>query len=843
MRIIPVIRIIFFLLLFVALRTSAQIYPQSERVPREDLGITQQSNENLQWLMDDKFGMFIHWGLYSGPAFGEWYMNWAGIPINEYKKFAYPESGDKQFTADQFHPDEWAQLAKDAGMRYMNLTTMHHDGFALFDSKHPNAFTSQQTLHRDLVKEYVDACRKAGLKVGIYKTLINWRYPGYYDIDGTGKSPYFKGNTKWGYKADSSHKENARQMKDELYFQVKELMTKYGKIDQIFWDGGWLGERGTDADAAFFWEPGKYRDPNNQWPVHASSGDTDETTGKPLGLMGIVRKYQPQILVNPRTGWYGDYLSEEGASPITGPVRNSQFYEKTLSIHESWGYEPHAEDPVRILSADKIERILSDCIIRNMALLLNVGPDRHGVIPKAEADVLREVGSWLKKISEAVYKTRGGPWNPRDGLFGYCYRDKTIYAYIYRDYVGDQFKFPSVDHRKVVRAYNVFDKKPLKFELNDWREITVSGIDRSQHPEVTVIALELDQQVMPPVVKDNTPLEFFDAKTFDVNGKGFDDNTYFRLPEKYRDKVRPEVWDLSRHSSGISIRFSTNSKKISVKWKTGNEVHYPHGAETMVKGVDLYCYDNNKWYYAGVGKPYSDVYNESVLIDGMDGSSKEFILYLPMYETVDSVFIGVSKGSAITKPKKALFQARGPVVFYGTSITQGASAMRPGMAYSNILSRSLNIETINLGFSGNGKMEKELAEALSEIDASCYVIDCGGNLTPQLAQERTMPFIRYLKKQKPGVPILLVEHLIFPTTRFIKETKLRIDSINNAFKSGYATLKKEGMKGLYYLPAKDQIGDDGEATVDGAHLTDVGFMRMSKQMEQVLKVILNPSKK
>ena len=89
----------------------------------------------------------------------------------------------------------------------------------------------------------------------------------------------------------------------------------------------------------------------------------------------------------------------------------------------------------------------------------------------------------------------------------------------------------------------------------------------------------------------------------------------------------------------MSIRFSTNSKKISVKWKTGNDVHYPHGAETMVKGVDLYCYDSNKWYYAGVGKPYSEVYNESVLIDGMDGATKEYILYLPMYETVDSVFI------------------------------------------------------------------------------------------------------------------------------------------------------------------------------------------------------------
>jgi len=126
-----------FFLIFLCLfnfYTSAQIYPMPERIPREDLGIIQQSNEKLSWLMDAKFGMFLHWGLYSGAENGEWYMNWAGIPINEYRKFAYPDSGDKQFTADRFNPDEWAQLAKDAGMKYMNLTTMHHDGFALFFS-------------------------------------------------------------------------------------------------------------------------------------------------------------------------------------------------------------------------------------------------------------------------------------------------------------------------------------------------------------------------------------------------------------------------------------------------------------------------------------------------------------------------------------------------------------------------------------------------------------------------------------------------------------------------------------------------------------------------------------
>ena len=158
-----------------------------------------------------------------------------------------------------------------------------------------------------------------------------------------------------------------------------------------------------------------------------------------------------------------------------------------------------------------------------------------------------------------------------------------------------------------------------------------------------------------------------------------------------------------------------------------------------------------------------------------------------------------------------------PIVFYGTSITQGASAMRPGMAYTALIERHLNIETINLGFSGNGMLENELGEIMAKIDASCYVIDCGGNLTPRLALERTMPFIKYLRQKAPGVPILLVEHLYFTTGRFNKSIWQSIDSINVAFRDAFVTLKKEGMKDLYYLPAEKLIGSDGEGTVDGAH--------------------------
>lgn len=469
----------------------AGIKPLPARHPKTDLGIEQQPNEKLDWYLDAKFGMFIHWGLYAGPAQGEWVMHNKAMSHEEYRKLAYAPCGEEYFSADKYDPNEWAQLAKDAGMKYMNLTTMHHDGYALFESQYINAFTSKQTHNRDFVKEYVEACRSHGLKVGIYKTLINWRYPGYYDIHGTDCKP-----NKFGYTTDISNKENARLMKEELYCQVKELMTKYGKIDQIFWDGGWLGQQGSDADAAFFWESGKYLDPNNEWPVNPYFQDLDVSTGKPLGIMGIVRKYQPDILVNPRSGWYGDYKSEEGAHAVTGPIRSEDAYEKCMSIGSGWGYNSKMEDSTRIRSVDQVKRMLSDCAIRNVNLLLNVGPDRHGQIPKAVTTVLRSTGGWLNQVGEAVYGTRGGPWNPVEGQYGYTYKNNTIYVYLLSDFIGTTFTLPALNKvQKAVNAYVVSDKSAVKYSQNKAGEITLSEFDRKDKV-VTIIAVELDGIVM-----------------------------------------------------------------------------------------------------------------------------------------------------------------------------------------------------------------------------------------------------------------------------------------------------------------------------------------------------------
>jgi alpha-L-fucosidase len=469
----------------------AGIKPLPIRKQVLDQGILAQPDEKLAWLLDAKFGMFIHWGLYSAHGQGEWVMYRSAISPDNYRVYAYPTIGDKYFSADKYDPKAWAKLAKAAGMKYMNLTTMHHDGYAMFESKYMNAFTSKQTHNRDFVKEYVDACRAEGLKVGLYKTLINWRFPGYFDVTGTDCKP-----NPFGYTTDIAHKENARLMKEELYCQVKELMTKYGKIDQIFWDGGWLGQQGGDADGAYFWESGKYLDTKNQWPVNPYFQDLDDITGKPLGLMGIVRKYQPDIIVNPRCGWYGDIKAEEGNAPITGAVRTEDIYEKCMSIGTAWGYASNYEDPNKIKSLDFLKRMLSDCVIRNMVYLLNVGPDKHGKIPQPAQDRLLEMGRWLEQVGEAVYGTRGGPWNPKDGQYGFAYKGNTIYVYLLSDFKGQALTLPSLNKgQKAVKAYVVSDKTPVKMNQNKGREITLSGINRTDKA-VTIIAVELNKNVM-----------------------------------------------------------------------------------------------------------------------------------------------------------------------------------------------------------------------------------------------------------------------------------------------------------------------------------------------------------
>jgi alpha-L-fucosidase len=454
-----------------------------------DMGITQQPDSVMQWFKDSKFGMFIHWGVYSVYGQGEWYLYNKGLKYKDYIKAAYPQNRN-YFDANQYDPDGWVKIAQDAGMKYMVLTTRHHDGFCLFDSHFPNSINTQQTLDRDLVSVYVNACRKAHMRVGLYYSVLSWRYPGYFDVTGTDAKP-----NHFGVETAAWHKQNALMMKKEDYSEIKQLMTQYGQIDDVWWDGGWLALQGTDSSAAYFWEPGKYRDPENKWAgtygVKATGADAG---GRYLGIMGMVRKYQPYILSNSRSGWSGDYANEEGYTEIKGPIRE-EYWEKCLSLDKNaWGYTFKQN----LLTVGEVINYLVNAVIRNGNLLLNVGPDRHGIIPTGQVKILKKVGEWLHHDGESIYGTAAGPWNPTDRKYGFTYKGNNVFIHLLQGYKGTTFKIPEISNQAIA-CYDVYSKKGLPFHINADKTITINNINRMESKYDTVIELVFRDNVYCPI--------------------------------------------------------------------------------------------------------------------------------------------------------------------------------------------------------------------------------------------------------------------------------------------------------------------------------------------------------
>jgi alpha-L-fucosidase len=271
-------------------------------------------------------------------------------------------------------------------------------------------------------------------------------------------------------------------------------MTGYGKIDSIYWDGGWLGQRGSDADGAFFHEPGKYLDPTNRWPIAEKYQDLEDGTGKPLGIMGMVRKYQPDAITNLRYGWVGDIIEEEGPRETTGKIHTREICDKNLTIQSGgWGYNADSIAHNRVMTRDDLVRYMANCTVRNMTFLLNVTPDRHGVIPQVEQDRLREMGAWMSKMGDAIYGTRGGPWEPVDHQYGYCYKGPTIFVHLLKNYAGDTFQIPPLGKLRVTKVYEVYTGKALAFEGD--AGVTIHDIDRTSSPAVSVIAVTYDDEV------------------------------------------------------------------------------------------------------------------------------------------------------------------------------------------------------------------------------------------------------------------------------------------------------------------------------------------------------------
>lgn len=335
-------------------------------------------------------------------------------------------------------------------------------------------------------------------------------------------------------------------------------------------------------------------------------------------------------------------------------------------------------------------------------------------------------------------------------------------------------------------------------------------------------------------------LEWYDVTKWDVEGRILPDQErkrwFDRLPASADGKVTSAVWNLSRDSSGMMFRFMTDATAIHVHYKvTKSNLGMPHMPATGVSGVDLYARDENgKWKWVQVTKP-ATAEVKAEIIKGLAPGYREYAAYLPLYNGVEFMSIGVAKGSKFEglKPRER------PVVFYGTSITHGACASRPGMVHTAILGRRLDMPVVNLGFSGNGRMDKAVGEFLVQVDAAAFVIDCLPNMGPADVKEKCVPLVKQLREAKPSTPIVLVEDRRF-SNDWITPAKQKFHTENHAaLREAYEQLQGEGVKGLFYIPGDKLYGEDSEGATDASHANDLGFMRQAEIFEPVLRSALN----
>ena len=404
------------------------------------------ASTRIQWWHDAKFGLFLHFGLYAIPGRGEWVQWNEQIPVNEYAKLA------DQFNPTNFTPASWAELAKSAGAKYTVLTSRHHDGFALFDDG-TNQFTSvNSAAHRDFVAEYVKAVRAAGLHVGLYYSPLDWRFPGFIMPD--------------------LQRQSAEAMRTQYHRQVRELLSNYGQIDVLWFDGGemdWLSFGGDWKGAQWQKRPkGRHYQGGFDW-------QHDQ-------VYTMLRQLQPDILINGRADMPEDFHSREGWGAL-GDFDNQHPWELCVPMAGAWGYQPNLQPkPLK----DYI-RLLAKVAGRDGNLLMNVGPDRNGKVDAPQVERLHQIGAWLGRYGESIYATRGGPFLPGDWGVS-THRDHTIYLHILK-WPGDHIALPSIPV-KILRAIALTGGDATFFQTESGIEISLR--QSAQDDMDTIVALELD---------------------------------------------------------------------------------------------------------------------------------------------------------------------------------------------------------------------------------------------------------------------------------------------------------------------------------------------------------------
>ncbi len=394
--------------------------------------------ERFAWFHEARFGMFIHWGLYSLLGRGEWVMYRERIPAAEYARLA------DQFNPKKFDAEAWVALARDAGMKYMVLTTRHHDGFCLYDSR-VSDFTAPKTrAGRDFVAEYVAAARKAGMKIGFYYSLLDWRFPGYWE--------------------PKKYPDSAEAMIRQYHEQVRELLTNYGKIDVLWYDGDWVPDLAQEERAAFW-----------------RSAEVNK----------MARKLQPHILINNRSGLEEDLDTPEQHVTASEPGRG---WESCMTMGDSWGwgYIRHSQN---FKTVTQLVQNLAYAAAGEGNYLLNIGPKPDGSVRKEERDRLAALGKWLRVHGEAVYGSQRAPLEA--GMLGLWTRKGDVgYLHVF-DWPGSEVVVPAIKTR-VKSATLLTTKQRAKVRQEYNGRLVLSGLpDTPPDPHVSVIKVQFAEEPRP----------------------------------------------------------------------------------------------------------------------------------------------------------------------------------------------------------------------------------------------------------------------------------------------------------------------------------------------------------
>lgn len=393
--------------------------------------MNQEMKNRTKWYTDARFGMFIHWGLYAIPARGEWVMSHEEIPLEEYKKYF------DIFDPVDCDPKQWVKAAKNAGMKYVVLTAKHHDGFCLYDSAYTDYKITNTKAGRDIVKEFVDACHEEEMGAGLYFSILDWSHPDF---------------PKYG---DMFHPmRNNEAYKDEdidfdrylkfMHNQIEEIVSKYGKIDILWFDFSYadmVGEKWRATD-----------------------------------LVNMVRKYQPDVIMDNRlegngdnhgslitgnpTPYSGDFVSPEQILPPEGIVDvfgNPVPWELCCTMNNHWGYcnFDHTFKPASMLI-----RKLVDCVSKNGNMIVNVGPDARGNIPKESLEILKEIGEWMRLNGDSIYGCgKSELAKPEWGR--YTQKGDVIYAHVLETPLG-ALPLSGVGPQELDKVYYLADGTEMK---------------------------------------------------------------------------------------------------------------------------------------------------------------------------------------------------------------------------------------------------------------------------------------------------------------------------------------------------------------------------------------------